>query len=175
MALPDWREEAIARKHDRKGFDCGERALNDFLHLNARQSHERGGAKTFVAVDAGDGKTVHGYYSLSPASIEYARVPEIVSAWFGALRCRRLPAEPSGGKRRDPRPGHGRSASPAAGRRCLRVAEEAGGTVMLIDAKNERVAGWYASYGAVSLLDAPLILVLPLRTIAAALKSAGKE
>jgi hypothetical protein len=45
---------------------------------------------------------------------------------------------------------------------------------MLIDAKNERVAGWYASYGAVSLLDAPLILVLPLRTIAAALKSAGK-
>jgi hypothetical protein len=33
----------------------------------------------------------------------------------------------------------------------------------------------YASYGAVSLLDAPLILVLPLRTIAAALKSAGKE
>ena len=63
----------------------------------------------------------------------------------------------------------------AAGRRCLRVAEEAGGTVMLIDAKNERVAGWYASYGAVSLLDAPLILVLPLRTIAAALKLAGKE
>ena len=46
---------------------------------------------------------------------------------------------------------------------------------MLIDAKNERVAGWYASYGAVSLLDAPLILVLPLRTIAAALNSAGKE
>jgi hypothetical protein len=64
MALPEWREEAIAKKHDRRGFDCGERALNDFLHLNARQSHERGGPKTFVAVDAGDGKTVHGYYSL---------------------------------------------------------------------------------------------------------------
>jgi hypothetical protein len=33
----------------------------------------------------------------------------------------------------------------------------------------------FASYGTVSLLDALLILVLPLRTIAAALKSAGKE
>jgi hypothetical protein len=108
MALPAWREEAIAKKHDRKGFNCGERALNDFLHLNARQSHERGGAKTFVAVDAGDGKTVHGYYSLSPASIEYARVPEIVTR--GALRCRRLPAKPFGRQRRNPRPGHGRSA-----------------------------------------------------------------
>src|SRR5271165_1970704 len=109
MALPEWREEAIAKKHDRKGFNCGEHALNDFLHLNARQSHERGGAKTFVAVDTGDGKTVHGYYSLSPASIEYARVPEIMTRAWG-LRCRRLPAEPSGGQGRNSGAGHGRSA-----------------------------------------------------------------
>jgi hypothetical protein len=40
---------------------------------------------------------------------------------------------------------------------------------MLIDAKNERVAGWYASYGVVELLDAPLILLLPRRIIADAL------
>jgi hypothetical protein len=44
---------------------------------------------------------------------------------------------------------------------------------LLIDAKNERVAKWYASYGAVPLLDAPLILLLPLRTIEAALNAAG--
>jgi len=44
---------------------------------------------------------------------------------------------------------------------------------MLIDAKNTRVAAWYASYGALPLLDAPLSLVLPLRTVEAALK-AGK-
>jgi hypothetical protein len=83
MALPEWREEAITKKHGRKGFDCGERALNDFLHLNARQSHERRGAKTFVAVGAGDGKTVHGYYSLSPASTEYASLPDTVRRGFG--------------------------------------------------------------------------------------------
>lgn len=174
MALPEWREEAIAKKHDRKGFDCGEPALNDFLRLNARQSHKRGGAKTFVGIDAGDGKTVHGYYSLSPASIEYARVPEIVSRGLGrydvgAYRLSRLAVSvPMQGQ------GLGGQLLLAAGRRCLRVAEEAGGTVMLIDAKNERVAGWYASYGAVALLDAPLILVLPLQTIVAVLKAAGK-
>ena len=39
---------------------------------------------------------------------------------------------------------------------------------MLIDAKNTRVAAWYASYGALPLLDAPLSLVLPLRTVEAA-------
>jgi hypothetical protein len=41
---------------------------------------------------------------------------------------------------------------------------------LLIDAKNEHVAQWYASYGAVPLLDAPLMLLLPLATIAQALR-----
>lgn len=56
----------------------------------------------------------------------------------------------------------------------LLLAAEVGGVVLVIDAKNEKVAGWYASYGAVPLLDAPLSLVLPLATIEAALKKAGK-
>jgi hypothetical protein len=46
--------------------------------------------------------------------------------------------------------------------------------VLVIDANNERVAAWYASYGAVHLLDAPLSLLLPLATIEAALKKAGQ-
>ena len=46
--------------------------------------------------------------------------------------------------------------------------------MLAIDAKNKRVAGWYASYGAVPLLDAPLSLLLPLATIEAALKKAGR-
>jgi hypothetical protein len=46
---------------------------------------------------------------------------------------------------------------------------------MLIDAKNPRVAAWYASYGALPLLDAPLSLVLPLTTVEAALKAVRKR
>jgi len=62
----------------------------------------------------------------------------------------------------------------AAGRRCLWAAAEVGGVVLVIDAKNKGVAGWYAGYGAVPLLDAPLSLLLPLATIEAALRKAGK-
>jgi len=51
---------------------------------------------------------------------------------------------------------------------------EVGGVVLVIDAKNERAAGWYAGYGAVPLLDAPLSLLLPLATIEAALTKTGK-
>jgi hypothetical protein len=46
--------------------------------------------------------------------------------------------------------------------------------VLVIDAKNERVAGWYARYGAMPRLDAPLSLLLPLATIEAALKKNRK-
>ena len=62
----------------------------------------------------------------------------------------------------------------AAGRRCLRAAAEVGGVALLIDAKNESVAMWYASYGAMPLLDAPLSLLLPLATIQKVLNAAEK-
>ena len=54
--------------------------------------------------------------------------------------------------------------------RCIRVARDVGGVALLIDAKNDRAARWYESYGALRMDDAPLSLVLPLATAADALK-----
>ena len=50
----------------------------------------------------------------------------------------------------------------AAALRCLRTAEEVGGTLLIIDAKNGRAAAWYTSLGAEPLPDQPLTLVMPL-------------
>jgi hypothetical protein len=44
-----------------------------------------------------------------------------------------------------------------------------------IDAKNERAARWYSSYGAIPLADTPLSLPLPLTTIQDALETSGKR
>ena len=49
-----------------------------------------------------------------------------------------------------------------------------GGVALLIDAKSERAAAWYHGYGAVRLHDAPLSLILPLATIAAAMSGSGQ-
>lgn len=62
----------------------------------------------------------------------------------------------------------------AAGRRCLLASAEVGGVALVIDAKNEKVARWYAGYGAIAMADAPLTLLLPLATVEAALKRARK-
>ena len=62
----------------------------------------------------------------------------------------------------------------AAGRRCLRASQDVGGVALLINAKNEAVAGWYDGYGALPLLDTPLSLLLLLTTIKTALQAVGK-
>jgi GNAT superfamily N-acetyltransferase len=168
-----WHEGPISKKHDCEAFDCGEAALNEFLRRYARKSHERGGAKTFLALDDTE-KTILGFYSLSPASVDYARPPEIIRGGLArhdvpGFRLARLAVD-----RGWQGQGIGGQLLLAAGGRCLLASAEIGGVVLVIDAKNERVAGWYASYGAVPLLDAPLSLLLPLATVEEALKKAGK-
>ena len=172
--LAAWHEEPISSKHDREGFDCGEEALNEFLRRYARKSHELGGAKTFLAIDDADNRTILGFYSLSPASVEYARTPDVVRRGLArhdvpGFRLARLAVD-----RRFQGQGIGGQLLLAAGRRCLLAAADVGGVVLIIDAKNEKVARWYASYGAVPLLDKPLTLLLPLATMEAALKKPGK-
>jgi GNAT superfamily N-acetyltransferase len=174
MNIGAWHEEPITKRHDRAAFDCGEMALNDFLRRHARKNHEMGAAKTFLAINDDAGKTILGYYSLSPASIAYARTPELVRRGLArhdvpAFRLARLAVDLRVQGR-----GLGGQLLLSAGKRCLQAAGEVGGVAMLIDAKNDRVAAWYASYGALSLLDAPLSLLLPLATVEAALKAAGK-
>lgn len=175
MTLPDWREEPIAKKHDRASFDCGDPALNEFLRRHARQSHDKGAAKTFLAISKADGKAILGFYSLCPGSLEYARAPEAVRKGLARhevpiFRLGRLAVNRSVQGQ-----GLGGQLILAAGRRCLLAAAEVGGVALLIDAKNDRVAKWYSSYGAIPLVDAPLSLLLSFATIQAALETSGKR
>jgi len=170
-----WREEPIARHHDRKGFDCGSPALNEYLDRYARQNHESGGAKTFVAVSLAEPKRALGYYSISPGAIEFARVPANLTRKLGryevpVFRLGRLAVSLSMQGQ-----GLGAELLLAAGARTLAVAAEAGGVALAIDAKDARAASWYERFGAVRLLDDPLKLVLPLDVIANAIKMAGRR
>ena len=173
--MTPWHEEPIDKKQDREAFDCGEEALSEFLRRYARKSHDLGGAKTFLAIDDAGNRTILGIYSLSPASVHYARTPEIVRRGLTrhdvpGFRLARLAVDRRFQGRRI-----GGQLLLTAGRRCLLASAEVGGVVLVIDAKNERVAGWYAGYGAAPLLDSPLTLPLPLATIEAGLNKAGKR
>ncbi len=173
MMLPVWHEEAISKHHNREAFNCGDEALNLFLQRHARQSHEKGGAKTYLAINKNSEKIL-GYYSLNPASIAYERTPKVIRRGLArhevpVFRLGRLAVDISAQGN-----GLGGQLLLAAGRRCLFVAAQAGGVALLIDAKNERVAKWYTGYGAIALPDTPLSLLLPLKTIHTVLTAADK-
>lgn len=166
--VPDWREEPVARYHDRNNFDCGSPELNLYLERYARQNHDSGGAKTFVAVAPDAPALILGYYSISPGSIEFVRVPAVLSRKLGryevpVFRLGRLAVGLDVQGR-----GLGGDLLLAAGLRALAVAEQVGGVALAIDAKDVRAARWYGRFGALPLLDDPLKLVLPLTTIAKA-------
>jgi GNAT superfamily N-acetyltransferase len=163
-----WREEALTRHHDRSSFDCGVAPLNEYLRRYARQNHESGGAKTFVAV-APETTSVLGYYTISPGAIAFANAPPMITKKLGryevpVFRLGRLAVSLSVQGR-----GLGGDLLFAAGERAIAVAQEVGGVALAIDAKDERAAAWYERFGALRLLDDPLKLVLPLDTIRATL------
>lgn len=179
MALPEWREEPIAREHPRDSFDCGDADLNRYLQRFARQNHESGGSKTFVAIGETDGRIL-GFYSLAPAVARYDQTPESIRKGLSrhdvpGYRLARLATDVSV---------HGQHLGGqlllSAGKRCLRVAGEVGGVALYIDAKNARAARWYEGYGALRLGGASedrstITLAISLKTIAAALAGAGKQ
>ncbi|PSS60587.1 GNAT family N-acetyltransferase [Ensifer sp. NM-2] len=170
MTLPSWREEAIAKSHDRQSFDSGDPAMNDFFRRYARQSHEQNASKTFCAIDVSTPNRVLGFYTVAPSSVAHAGVPALMTKGLAqhevsGFKLARIATDVSVA-------GHGLGGQllAAAALRCLRIASEAGGVLLIIDAKGERAAQWYASYGAEPLENQPLTLVMPLATFAAELK-----
>jgi GNAT superfamily N-acetyltransferase len=169
-----WEETPLARHHDRAGFDCGVADLNVYFARHSRQNHDSGGAKCFVANPLGAPEHVLGFYTLSPASIDYSRTPAVAKKGLGrydvpVFRLGRLAV----GKTVQGR-GLGGALLLRAAHRCLRIVQEVGGVALLIDAKDDRAARWYEGYGAVALLDAPLSLLLPLSVAADAIRRGGK-
>jgi GNAT superfamily N-acetyltransferase len=174
MTLPDWHEEPISKKHNRKGFDCGQADLNGFLAKHARQAHESGASKTYVAVDDAHTGTILGFYTLSPAQVDFYLAPEAARPAgggrhpIGGFRLGRLAVSKTLQGQ-----GLGGELLVAAARRCILVSTQVGGSLLLIDAKDRRAADWYKSYGALEIPKAPLSLVLPYTVFIDAMKQAG--
>jgi GNAT superfamily N-acetyltransferase len=174
MTALTWEEAPLAKQHDRTAFDCGDADLNIYLQRYARRDHDSGGAKCFIAAPVTAATRILGFYTLSPASLDYSRTPAVAKSRqeqglgrtdVPVFRLGRLAVDNSLQGR-----GLGGALLLRAAKRCMLVAREVGGVALLIDAKHDHAAKWYAGYGAVPLLDAPLSLVLPFAVAADALK-----
>ena len=165
MSLPDWSEAPLARQHDRKAFDCGEPALNEYLARFARQNHESGGAKTFIASPVDEPSRVLGYYTLCPTGLSQGdvsaaarkhvpRYPLVSATLVGRLAVSTA------------RQGEGLGALLLADavRRAYASASIIGSSMLVVDAINERAAAFYEGNGFVRLPES-MRLVLPMHVI----------
>ncbi len=161
-----WRIEPLGKSHERSRFACGVQPLDEYLARFARQNHESGIAKTFVAVAPEDPRRVLGYYSISAGAIERENLPARAAKRFPnfpipVARLARLAVDQAFQRR-----GLGEDLMLDALNRVLRASRDIGIVAMLIDAKDEKAKRFYARYEFESLPDQPLTLWLPIAAIA---------
>lgn len=157
---------ALERHHDRNDFDCGEMALNNFLQRLARQQADKDFNRTYVAVEVGAAQ-IHGFYSVSSASIDFQN-------WPVALRLPRYPVPVLRIGRlavdlRAQGKGIGVALLQHAMHLAASTAEKIGLYAVVVDAKNEAVANFYARYGFQRFPDQGLSLFLTTDVIRRAL------
>ncbi len=63
------------KRHDRKRFDCGVKALNNYLQMMANQQSNRDNTRTFVLEDDENSKFIIGYYTLTMISMDSTSLP----------------------------------------------------------------------------------------------------
>jgi ribosomal protein S18 acetylase RimI-like enzyme len=151
------RISGLAGHHDRRDFDCGEAALNEFLQKLARQQGERDFCRTYVAVE-GDEPRIRGFYALSAGSIEFQN-------WPVGLRLPRYPIPVARIARlavdlRDQGSGVGTVLLNHALASSVALAAQIGLHAVVVDAKHERAASFYARYGFRRLQEHGLTLFL---------------
>jgi hypothetical protein len=147
--------------------------MNRFIHRFARQGHELHTAKTYCAIDNSDPGHVLGFYTLTTASVSIQLIPPSLTKGLarhdvGGYKLARIATDIHVAGQ-----GLGGQLLSAAALRCLRASYEVGGHVLYIDAKNDRAAQWYASYGAEPLENHPLMLIIKLEDFVSDLMAKG--
>ncbi len=149
-----------------QSFDCGDAALNSFLHRFALVSQQSNSAQTYVC---GYGGSVVGFYSLAVGSVDpAAAAPRVIKGVprypVPVMILARLAVDLT-----HQRVGLGRALLKDALGRTAQAADIAGIRALLVHAKDERARNWYLSFDFEPSPSDPLHLFLLMKDLRAAL------
>lgn len=157
--------ELLSKTHDRRGFDCGDIALNQFVQRTARQHIQKGLSRTFVLVDDEQASVIIGFFTLSLCEVwgdDYLpprwvkKYPSVVPG----VKLARLAVS-----LKWQRQGIGGILLVEAMRRALVIAKNAGVIGLFVDAKDVSAKTYYERYGFEGTKEHPLLLFLPLSSL----------
>lgn len=155
-------ERLDGRRHQRESFDGGVPILDAYLRERASQHQRDGVATTHVLVDSDAPGRILGWYSLAAAQILLSDLSErdrqrLPRYPVPAARLARLAVD-----HREQGKGFGAALLQDAVKRCLDLRSELGLRVLVVDAKDERAAGFYRAFGFTPIAEAAMTLYLPL-------------
>jgi len=160
-------------KHERREFSCGVAALDDWFRQRAGQDVKRTVARVFVAID--DRLGVVGFNSLSAFTLTIADLP--IEHAKRLPRYDLVPAALIGRLARDGRArgqGVGDMLLADAIRRILSAVGTLAVFAIVVEAKDEKAAGFYRSFGFESFPSRPLRLFMPASHALAAVEKASE-
>ena len=150
--------------HDRGKFNSGAEPLDGYFRERVTQDIKRRVTACFVALSRDD--RIVGYYTLASASVFIGDLPRELA--------KKLPRYPSVPAVRMGRlavdqafKGQGLGAALLADALMRVVRSEIAAYALIVDAKDERAAGFYRHHGFLETTTKPLTLFLPLATVPA--------
>ena len=137
--------EPLTREHDRKLFDCGDEAVNQFLREKALQDQERDLSRTMVLAGLQDNpKRIIGYHTLVMSQVRQEEIPNdrpkitrsIPVILLGQIG---IDAEFQGR-------GLGELLLMDVQTRAREISQTIGIRALMLDARNQQLAGWYEKH-----------------------------
>ena len=160
--VPKFSVLALDLAADRAKFTCGIEPLDRYFRTQVSQDIKRRVSACFVAND--NMGQIAGYYTLASASILLSDLPETL-----AKKLPRYPSVPAVRMGRlavsDSFKGKGLGAALLADALRRAATAEIAAYALVVDAKDESAAGFYAHHGFIALPEQPLFLFLPLATV----------
>ena len=142
-------------------FDCGEKALDEYLKRYATQDIKRGVARVFVASPTEQPQAVAGFYTLSAASIAAETLPE---KWRKKLPRYPVPVALLGHlavNQQSHGQGLGSILLVDACKRVAAASETLAVAAIAVDAKSAKAAAFYQHFGFIELPGQPGRWMLP--------------
>lgn len=154
------------KKHDRAAFSCEHESLNRYLRELASQEIKKRVAAVYVLTP--DGRTIAGYYTLSQYAIDAGDLPSETAHKLRVPKYEKLPATLLGRLARSREfkgQGIGEMLLVGALKRALEHSRHIASLAVVVDAKDEKAAAFYRSYGFIDLPGHSSRLFIPMQTV----------
>lgn len=164
--LPKYIIEKFNKKaHDRNGFNCGVKELNDYLQKQIRQDISKAATAAYIIREKNSDK-ISGFYTLSATSIILDEIEESIKK--NLARYESIPAVLVGRLAVDKSHQGNRLGEKLllnALERSLSLSKQIGVSAVIVEAKNNNAVKFYQNYEFLQFSSVKHKLYLPIKTI----------